>query len=312
MIAWPRREAPDMPTERRRGMDHSIYPYSAIPERAPFRLPGDKPVALYIVLQIEHWELLQPAGAYRDPRHRGEFRSYDPDYRAWSYRAYGNRVGLYRVLEMLDRMNVPVTAAVGAGVIEANPEIVRELAKRRYEIVAHGLTTNRMITSRMSEDEERSHIATSRAAIRQAFGADPAGWLGQDYGLTPRTSWLLAEAGFAYTLDWANDEQPYVQEGPAQLIAMPAPSELDDVQTLSLRKVAADRFPGLVADALDELARSGRQTARATAIGVHPFMLGAPHRSRYLRQTLEAVLARSDVHLTTAGDLASLYRRQLA
>jgi hypothetical protein len=112
-----------MPTARQPGMDHAIYPYSPMDTRPVLSLPGGKPVAVYIVLQIEHWELRQPAGAYRDPRFRGDFGSYDPDYRAWSMRAYGNRVGLYRILELFDRLKLPVTAAVGAGALEAHPEI---------------------------------------------------------------------------------------------------------------------------------------------------------------------------------------------
>lgn len=298
-----------MPTARRPGMDHAIYPYSAIPDRKAFRLPAGKPVAVCIVLQIDHWELVQPADGYRDPRFKGEFGSFDPDYRTWSYRAYGNRVGLYRILSLFDRLSLPVTAAVGAGAIEANPEIVGELSARRYEIAAHGLTVNRMITSRMSEADEALHIARSRQAIVEAFETGPQGWLGQDFGTTPRTARLLADHGFSYCLDWANDEQPYFQEG-GRLVALPAPTEWDDAQVLAIRKVPAERFPALVADGLDELARSGAAGARVMTIGVHPWVMGAPHRFPYLVSTLEALARRSDVHLTTAGALAELFRGQ--
>jgi allantoinase len=296
-----------MPTARQPGMDHAIYPYSPMDTRPVLSLPGGKPVAVYIVLQIEHWELRQPAGAYRDPRFRGDFGSYDPDYRAWSMRAYGNRVGLYRILELFDRLKLPVTAAVGAGALEAHPEIASALLSRNYEIVAHGLTVNRMITSAMSEEDESRHIAQSRAAIVHHFGRPPRGWLGQDFGITPRTSRMLADQGFDYTLDWANDEQPYLQEG-GRLVAAPAPSDWDDVQTHAIRRVPIDRFPGLVADGIDELARSGVKGARAMAIGVHPWMMGAPHRFGYLKAAMEALLQRQDVLLTTAGFLADLLR----
>ena len=296
-----------MPTARRPGMDHDFYSYAPITARAPFRLPGGKPVAVYIVLQLDHLELLQPQNAYRDPRFKGEFGSFDPDYRAWSYRAYGNRVGLYRILDLFDRLNLRVTAAVGAGLLEAYPQIAGELTKRNFEIAAHGLTVNRMITSRMSEDEESLHIASARQAIIESFSIQPQGWLGQDFGTTPRTSRLLSDQGFFYTLDWANDEQPYFHEK-GRLIALPAPTEWDDAQTLVLRKVPVDRFPGLVADGLDGLARSGPDSARAMAIGIHPWVMGAPYRFPYLRKTMEALVERTDVFLTTAGDLAAHFQ----
>lgn len=296
-----------MSTQRRPGMDHSIYPFSPIVSRAPYTLPDDKPVAVYIVLHIEHWELLQPPEAYKDPRFRGEFPAFDPDYRSWSYRAYGNRVGLYRILDLFDRLQLPVTAAIGAGALDAHPELVDEIGGRRYEIVAHGLTANRMITSRMTEDEERSHILESRDAITQGFSTQPEGWLGQDFGTTPRTSRLLADLGFRYTLDWANDEQPYYQEN-GRIVALPAPSEWDDAQTFMLRKVPVDRLPTLMTDGLDEMARSGSNGARVMALGVHPWVLGAPHRFVYLKKALEALVKRDDVLLTTAGELARIFR----
>ncbi|MBM6595303.1 polysaccharide deacetylase family protein [Microvirga pudoricolor] len=292
-----------MPTQRRPGMDHTIYLYSALPERPAFALPGGRTIAVYIVLQIEHYELTAPEGSYRDPRFKGEFGNYTPDYRTWSSREYGNRVGLYRVLSVLDQLQIPVTAAVGAGAIEAHPEIVGEIASRGYEVIAHGLTANRMITSRMSRDEEASHIRNSRDAVAAAFGKPPEGWLSQDFGTTPSTSELLSACGFSYTLDWSNDEQPYRHNGARGLVALPAPSEWDDVQSIWLRKLPAHRFPILVSDALDGLSAVSASNARSIAIGVHPWVFGSPHRIRYLQETLELVKAHPGVEMMTAGAL---------
>jgi allantoinase len=299
-----------MPTARRPGMDHSIYPYSALPGRPPFSLKSGRPIAVYIVLQVEYYELLPPEGSYRDPRFKGEFGTFNPEYRTWSYREYGNRIGIYRVLDVLDTLRVPTTAAIGAGAIAAHPEIVAEIAARKFETVAHGLTANRMITSRMSEDEEKKHILASRDAITVAFGASPNGWLSQDFGTTPRTSRLLCEAGFDFTLDWSNDEQPYWQLDDRGLIALPAPSEWDDVQQISLRKLPASRFPGLVSDALDELSKAPSAGARALAIGVHPWVFGTPHHIRYLRETVDMVKSHPAVEMMTAGNLADQFRSQ--
>ena len=66
-----------------------------------------------------------------------------------------------------------------------------------------------MITSRMSEEEEREYIRASVEALTRATGKPPIGWLGSESGEFTRTPQLLAQAGIRYVCDWVNDEQPY-------------------------------------------------------------------------------------------------------
>jgi allantoinase len=288
-------------------MDHDVYPYSPIEGRPPFRLPGGARVAVFILLHLEHRELTPPAGAYRDPRFRGEFGDFQPEYRTWTYREYGDRVGVFRLLSLFDAFSLPVSVAINAAAAERRPNLVREARSRGYELIAHGLSATQMITSRMSEDEERRHIAESRERLQRAAGVTPRGWLGQDYGVTARTSRLLAEAGFAYTLDWPNDEQPYWQNPDRSLVAVPSQPDWDDVQTLLLRRVPVHSFPQLVRDAIERLVAE-RDGARVFGLGVHPWMFGAPHRIRYLREALDAVAGASGVLPATTGQIAQWFK----
>ena len=296
-----------MPGRRQRGMDHDIYPFSPLPLRPPFRLPERARVAFFIVLHVEYRELLPPPEAYRDPRFRGEFGDFSPEYRTWTYREYGNRVGIFRVLDMIGRFRLPVTAAIGATVAGRYPTLIATLREYGCEPVAHGRSAAQMLTSRMSEAEERDHIAQARADLARVWGSVPSGWLGQDFGATARTSRLLAELGFSYTLDWPNDEQPYWHNPDRSLVAVPAQAEWDDVQTLWLRRVPPQRFPRLVGDALTCLLDEP-QGARVLGIGLHPWMIGAPHRIRYLGEALAQVAGRAGVLPATAGQIAAWFR----
>jgi allantoinase len=295
-----------MPGGRKRGMDHDIYPYSPIVERPPLRLPAGARVAFFVLLHIEYWELLPPGDAYRDPRFRNEFGNFNPEYRVWTYREYGARVGVFRVLDILAEFGLPVTVAVNATAAERYRSLIDLLRTRGHEPVAHGIAANHMITSRMSEDEERRHIAESRDRLAQVWGAEPRGWHGQDYGATERTSRLLAELGFDYTLDWVNDEQPYWHNPDRSLASVPAPVEWDDVQTLWLRRVPVHTFPTLVGDAAEQLL--SEEGGRVFGIGLHPWMIGAPHRIRYLREALERVVGRPGLLPATAGQIAGWLR----
>ncbi len=290
-----------------RGPDHAIHPYAPQSSRADFLWPGGKRVAAYILLHIEHTEIAPPDGTHRDPRFRGAFFSGTPDWHTWSYRDYGNRIGAWRILEVLDALALPASVAVNLLAARRHPELVAACAARGHEPVAHGISASRMVTSRMSEAEERAHIEQARDGLSRIWpGA--TGWLGQDHGATEHSTRLLAEAGFGFSLDWANDDEPYLHA--SGLLAMPPPAEWDDVQTLWLRRVPVVRWPGLVKDALDRLLAEPRG-GRVLGIGVHPWMLGAPHRVRYLRESLKDLAARENLHIATAGALAASARSML-
>jgi len=290
-----------------RGPDHAIHPFAPQPARPDFLWPGGRRVAAYILLHIEHTEIAPPADAHRDPRFRGAFFTGTPDWHSWSYRDYGSRIGAWRVLDLLDALKLPASVAVNTLAAQRHPELIAACASRSFEPVAHGISASRMVTARMTEAEERAHILEARDGLARIWpGA--TGWLGQDAGATERTTRLLAESGFACGLDWANDDEPYLHA--SGLLAMPPPAEQDDVQTLWLRRVPVTRWPALIRDALDRLLAEPRG-GRVLGIGVHPWMLGAPHRIRYLRESLQDLASRDGLHVATCGELAATARHAL-
>lgn len=291
----------------RRGPDHAIHRFAPQPLRPDFRWPGGRRVAAYLLLHVEHTEIAPPDDAHRDPRFRGAFFTGTPDWHAWSYRDYGNRIGAWRILDLLDALRLPASVAVNLLAAQRHPELIAACAARGFEPVAHGISASRMVTSRLTEAEEATAIAEARDGLA-AIWPGATGWLGQDHGATAATTRLLAEAGFDYGLDWANDDEPYLHD--SGLLALPPPAEWDDVQTLWLRRVPVTRWPGLVRDALDRLEGETRG-GRVLGIGVHPWMLGAPHRVRYLRESLAELARREGVFVATCGALAAHARAQL-
>ena len=155
-----------MADPRQPGMDHDLYPYSAIPARPALNWPGGWRLAVWIVLHLELWELQPPEGAIRDGRFRGEFGNFFPDYRTYSTREYGNRVGVFRIFDVLDRHQVPVTVAANAALCRERPRLIEECLRRGYEIAAHGSHATRMITAQMTPDQEQAHIDDAMAENR--------------------------------------------------------------------------------------------------------------------------------------------------
>ncbi len=299
-------------TERRRGMDHQIYAYAPLPERAALRWPDGAQLAFWVLLHLEYWEMAPPEDAIRDSRFKGEFGNFFPDYRTWSYREYGNRIGIYRIMELLDRYGLKATVAVNAMACERYPELLQEFTNRGWEIAAHGISANRMITSKMSEEEERRFIADSIAPTEQAAGHRPSGWLSQDFGHSPRTTRLVAEAGMSYIMDWPNDDQPYMTTDGKPLVSIPHQLEWDDVHLLWMRRLPMPRYPEIVQEAFDSLHEEGATSARLFGLSIHPWVLGASHRIRYLDEALSRIAGREGVWQAAAGEIASEYLRQAA
>lgn len=284
-------------------MDHSLYPYSALPSRvAPPATPAG--LSAYVVLCLEHWEALQPEGAVRDPRFVGEFGSFTPDYRSWTQREYGLRIGVFRVLQALREAGLRPAVAGNARAVERLPRLVAELDDWGCEWIGHGLSANVMMHSRMSRAEQKSHIVQSLDTLAVHTGKRPAGWLSQDWGTTPETFELLAEAGVRYTLDWNNDDQPYRMTPP--LVALPLSAEWDDVQCQWLRNLTPRAHADLALQAFDGLRAECERHGRGAVFGLalHPWVCGMSSRIGPLRELLLALRAREGVRWAAPGEIA--------
>jgi allantoinase len=298
-------------TERRPGPDHALYRHSPFPDRAPLRWPAGARVAFVVFLYFEYWELDPPDGGIHDKRHDGALGGLRPNYKVHSQYEYGNRIGMFRVLDLLDRHKLPVTVAANAGACEKYLPLVREFRARNYEFAAHGAFATRMLSGAMGADEERAAIAHSLDTIEQATGMRPRGWIGQDYGESTRTPHLLAEAGLRYVADWGNDDQPYVMSTQPPLLSVPNQAEWDDVQLIWHRGIHPSIYRGTVLEAFTRLHADGAASATFFGLHIHPWLMGMPHRIGYLETVVATIAAASDVWRTSAGAVADHVRANL-
>src|SRR5262245_27995102 len=185
---------PPVAEVRRPGMDHQHQAFRTLIEAPRFAWPNNARIAFTVTLMLDYWELDPPADASPDPRIVSPLGKFFPDWLTWSQREYGSRVGIFRVLDALDRIGLTPSVALGSAAAKPYPALVDECLRRNACFLAHGSSATRRITSRMSETEERDFIAASRDAVQAATGAAPIGWCGQDFNESDRTPALLAEA----------------------------------------------------------------------------------------------------------------------
>ena len=293
-----------MTAYRAPGMDHDHYPFSPMPDRPPLRWPAGARVAFAPVVYLEHWELEAPEGTVRDPRFGDPLGKFQPDYRNYTWREYGARIGFFRILEVLDRHGLTATVAANTTAMERYPQLVEACLERGYEFTAHGTHATRMISSAMTPEEETATIAHCIETTERLTGQRPTGWISQDFGQSARTPGLLAAHGFSYLADWPNDDQPYWMTTTPPILSIPCQSEWDDVQLLWHRRLLTPRFPALVEDAFRVLHEEGAGSGRSFTLGIHPWLFGMPHRIRYLDETLKRLGGYTDVWRTTLGAIS--------
>ena len=293
--------------------DRPPHDTSSIVLRPLLRWPGGARLALSVVVSAEYYEM-QPAAANFIPANvpGGFGRAPYPDFRAFSQREYGNRVGVFRVIEALERFAVPATAAIDANVAKRYPYVVEQFRKRNTEIAGHGHAVTDVITNQMTEADERTYIGSALDMLERVGGARPIGWHGPEYGESERTPALLAELGISYVLDWPNDEQPFLMGTPSgALVSLAMALELDDVVTMWHRRVSGERWRQAISEALDQLLADGPNGGRHLILNLHPWLIGHPHRIGYLEDVLADIRQRDGIWLASASKIAAHARGRL-
>jgi allantoinase len=264
---------------------HGRYDYSNITTRPDYTWPGGHRLAVYLALNIEAFTFGTGKGAAIAPPDQAQSHS------VYSWRDYGNRVGIWRIFDLLDELEFPAEAQMNTAVYEAAPDIPARLRKRGDEILGHGIT-NSDEQGHLSEEAERAMIAEVTATISRHEGAPPIGWMSPWLSNSGVTMDLLQEAGYRYVMDWTMDDQPvWIRTRKGRLLAMPYPIEVNDTRGIVWYHYTADQFAEMIVDQFDEMLAQSVRGPLVCPISLHPFVIGRPYRLRRLRRALEHILA---------------------
>ncbi len=293
--------------KRREGYDHTLYDWSNIHQRKPMRWPGDKSVAVFVCVSLE-WFPIEPSD---DPfRAPGHMVTPYPDYRHYTARDYGNRVGVFRFLDAFERAGVTASFATNAAVAERYPELIASVIERGHEIIAHSTDMNGTIDSSLSDEAERKLIDDALTRLQSACGIKPSGWLSIARQQSFNTLDILQEHGLTYCCDWVNDELPYrFNNG---LINLPLNHELSDRQIITVQQQSADSWARSMRDACDWLAREAeaQHSARLLPIHLTPYIMGLPYRIEALENLLADLTAREEVWFASGEQITRAWESQ--
>ena len=286
---------------RRQGYDHDLYTWSNLHERKPVVWPNGKGVAVWVCIDLEWFPITPEDQPFRAP---GHMQTAYPDYRHYTAREYGTRIGFYRMLDAFAKAGAKATIAVNAAIAERYPSIIADIVAGGHEIVAHSTDMNGTIASGMVEADERALILSSLDMLETVSGTRPRGWQSIARSQSWNTPRLLVEAGVDYMCDWVNDDLPYRMTTPAGgIVNVPVNHELSDRQIITVQQQSADSFAEQMQDAFALFAEESTQGGRMLTIQLTPYVMGLPFRIDALERLLAWLGDQPQAWFATTGEV---------
>ena len=296
---------------RRYGMDHERYEWSMLPQRKKVTWPHNARVALWVVPALEWFPLNMAGVPFKPP---GAMQTAYPDFRHYTLRDYGNRVGIYRIMKALQQHGIPATVAVNAAVAVRYPALIQQCNQQGWEIMANGLDMDHLHHGGLSADEEKKWVDQTLSILRKASGQAVRGWLSPAKSESFNTPDILAAAGLDYVCDWVNDDMPYPMHTTSKtLVAMPHPIDIDDYTILVNNHHTENDFRDQLIDHFDVLYKeSATEGGRIMPISLHPWVIGQPYRIKAFEEALAHIMSHKDVWAATGSQILDAWQPQAA
>lgn len=289
------------------------YDYVPLPKRGRLTWPGNKRVALIFTFNLETWDLVKDTD---EPYYAGgpallpnALAGRIPDYPNYSWREYGQRVGIWRLFDLFDELGAKASCTANAVTFERRGEMTKACLDRGWELLAHNYEQGELLTDFHDDPAaERDIIRRSIEIYEKHTGRRPKGWLSSSLRGTLNTPSILAEEGFKFYCDIMNDDQPYMirtDKGP--LVATPYSNVINDFTIITRNMRTTDEFRDILKEELSVLHAEGATQARIMNVGLHPHVSGRAHIVRALREFIEYAKTLEGVWWATREEMADWY-----
>lgn len=281
--------------------------YSAIVDRPKLEVPDGGRMLVWIIVNIEHWDMERPMPRSVLSPPMGQ--PLLPDLPNWAWHEYGMRVGFWRIYDALLNLSIVPTLALNGMVCETYPRVAQAALDAGWEFMGHSYVQGPM----HKLEDQRQAIADTVNAIKAFTGAAPRGWESPGLTETNETIDYLAEAGIDYVADWVFDDQPvWIPTATRPVLSVPYSVEINDIPMMALQNHRGTEMYERGVEQIDRLWQESATIPRVMAISVHPYITGAPHRIAAFERLLEYVKAKPGVVIRTGEQISEWYRAQVA
>jgi peptidoglycan/xylan/chitin deacetylase (PgdA/CDA1 family) len=273
-------------------------PYSPIVGRPTLKLPSGKKLAVWVIVNVEHWTIAGAMPRTVLPPPMGQ--TLLPDLANWSWHEYGMRVGFWRIFDALKQRGIRPTMAVNGIVCSSYRPIAEAAHKENWEFMGHGYLQGPM---HRLEDQYRE-IEKTVTAIKEITGKGPVGWESPGLTETDTTLDYLSANGIRYLADWVIDDQPcWIEAEPQKMVSVPYTVELNDIPVFALQNHSSDEFYKRGVLQLERMVKDSQTSTRVMAISVHPYLTGVPHRIAAFEKFLDLVMQEKDAEIMTGEEI---------
>ena len=289
------------------------YDYIPLPQRQPLKWPNGARLALIVTINLEYWDLLKdtdsPYYAGGPPVIPDPMPGNVPDFPNYSWREYGQRVGVWRMIDTFDQVGVPASCTMNAKMGIERRAVIDAVNERNWELVAHNYEQGDLMTNyHFDPAAEKDLIQKALQVYEDVVGRPARGWLSSSLRSTTQTADILAELGLSFICDYMNDDQPYMISTPnGNIVCTPYSVEINDFTFFHRRGMSTSAVLELLKEQFDQLYLEGEKRGRLMNIGLHPHVAGHPYRIRALREFLQYAKGFDGVWWATREEIADWY-----
>lgn len=290
------------------------YDFVPLPQRAPLHWPDGKRLAVMLTTNLEYWDTVRESEAPYYPGGPGIVGGTLPgnvyDNPNYTWREYGQRVGVWRMFDVFDAAGVPSSCTMNAKMGIERRAVVDAALERGWEILAHNYVQSDLLTDfYFDEAAERDVIRNTLRVYEEVCGKPARGWLSSSLRTTMNTVDILAEEGLLFTTDLLNDDQPYMLKTRSgkPMVSVSYTSEVNDFTVFMRQGMDVDGAFRVFKEQFDCLYAESEKSARFMNVGLHPHVIGQPFRIRALKDFIDYAKDHDDVWFATREEIAEWY-----
>jgi allantoinase len=294
----------------------SSYDFVPLPDRGPLRFPNRARLAVILTINLEYWEKFRPE--QKEPLFSGGPMTIPHalpgdvwDAANWTWREYGQRVGVWRLIELFDNAGVKPSCTVNGMIMTERKRIVDAVNERGWELVPHNWAQNDLLTYYAGKPEqERAVIERTLQQYATVVGRPAKVWLSSALRGTEHTPAFLKEFGLIAYCDYLNDDQPFlIQTVHGPIVSVPYSNDINDFNLFARGGMSASAGLETLKACFEELYAESATNGRIMNFGMHPHVMGQPHRAGALREFVDYAKSHDGVWFASREEIAAWYLR---